>query len=321
MAPGRSGAADRGRTCQAIGRRSADAPGRGPRPAGPSGLSPRARGLWVRPPARWDSSCGSGPRGSTSRAGGKHPPDAGLRGSVSSAVLILQAPGCGTRPAGPVGLSLRALGPLACPSGLSFMARTAVSTSRPRGTQPTGSVPRRSTILPGGTERPSSGRGGRPPVPSGFGLRARCSTSQHGLTEPPRAVLHYTARPDGASWRGPRGSTIWPCGTWPLGAGPRGVNQLAGRDLASVRRAAGVNQLAGRDSASGRGGHGSRLGGPAGLSLRARGLGVRPASPEVVLAYCISIFTCLTILKKFPFDYYFNPFLGCSEVCCLISTY
>ena len=190
LAPGRSGAADRGRTCQAIGRRSADAPGRGPRPAGPSGLSPRARGLWVRPPARWDSSCGSGPRGSTSRAGGKHPPDAGLRGSVSSAVLILQAPGCGTRPAGPVGLSLRALGPLACPSGLSFMARTAVSTSRPRGTQPTGSVPRRSTILPGGTERPSSGRGGRPPVPSAFGLRARCSTSQHGLTEPPRAVLH-----------------------------------------------------------------------------------------------------------------------------------
>ena len=46
-----------------------------------------------------------------------------------------------------------------------------------------------------------------------------------------------------------------------------------------MRRAAGVNQLAGRDSASGRGGHGSRLGGPAGLSLRARGLGVRPASP------------------------------------------
>ena len=44
-------------------------------------------------------------------------------------------------------------------------------------------------------------------------------------------------------------------------------------------RAAGLHQPPQRDSGSARGGHGGRLGGPAALSLRARGLGVRPASP------------------------------------------
>ena len=200
LAPGRSGAADRGRPCRAIERRSADAPGRGPRPAGPAGLSPRAQGLWVRPAARWDSACDSGPRGSTSQPGGTQP----------------RGVGPGRRPAGPAAFIVRA---------------RATGVDQPSsGTQPPGSVPRRSTSRPGGTEPPRSGGGGRPVGPA-------------GLASGPGAPA----------------------------ACPAGLSLLA--------RAAGLHQPPRRDSGSARGGHSGRLGGPAALSLRARGLGVRPASP------------------------------------------
>ena len=156
------------------GRNEPPVSGRGGRPAGPAGLGLRARGSsslhrgteppgadrGVDQPARRDSSSRREPRGSTSRPGGRQPPDAGLRGSVSSAVLILRALGCGARPA--------------CPEGLSF--RTWGSTS-----------------LHGRTEPPGSGRGGRPAGPAGLGLRAWGSTRLHRHTEPPSTGLHQPA--------------------------------------------------------------------------------------------------------------------------------
>ena len=69
--------------------------GRGGQPAGTEGLGLPARCPWVLPAFPGDSACGRGPRRSTSRPGGKQPPEAALRGSVSSAVLSLRALCCG----------------------------------------------------------------------------------------------------------------------------------------------------------------------------------------------------------------------------------
>ena len=69
--------------------------GRGGQPAGTEGLGLPARCPWVLPAFPGDSACGRGPRRSTSRPGGKQPPEAGLRGSINSAVLSLRALFCG----------------------------------------------------------------------------------------------------------------------------------------------------------------------------------------------------------------------------------
>ena len=118
--------------------------------------------------------------------------------------------------------------------------------------------------LHGGTQLAVAGHGGRPVVPAGLGLRARCSTSQHsrlslrargstslpcGIEPPgegggsPAAFIAGLSLP-------PRGSTSLSGGTQPPGSGPRrspyrlggtgtpntGLHQPARQDRASCLR-------------------------------------------------------------------------------------
>ena len=184
---------------------TADAPGRGARPAGPAGLSVRARAAgedhlarlysasmhgvcgFDQPP-RQESSSERGPRGSTRRPGGTSLP---ARCSTSLPRRTeLPGAGRGGRPACPVGLSVRALAagddhPARLYSasmhgvcGFDQPARLDSSsergprrsTIRPGGTQPPGAGQRGWISRAGGTQPPVAGRGGRPAGPSGLSL-------------------------------------------------------------------------------------------------------------------------------------------------------
>ena len=96
--------------------------------------------------------------------------------------------------------------------------------------------------LHGGTQLAVAGHGGRPVVPAGLGLRARCSTSQHsrlslrarGSTslpcgiEPPGEGGGSPASFIAGLSLPPRGSTSLSGGTQPPGAGQRGWISRAG---------------------------------------------------------------------------------------------
>ena len=97
-----------------------------------------------------------GPRSSTSLPGGKQPPEDGLRGSINSAVLSLRALCCGVY-------------------------------QPPRRDTSSNSGPRYSTSRAGGISLHARGLWVRPAISAGLSLRARCSTSLPGGTEPPGA--------------------------------------------------------------------------------------------------------------------------------------
>ena len=159
-----------------------------------------------------DSSSRRGPRGPARRPGGKQPPDAGLRGSVSSALLSLRALGC----------------------GVDHLARHDLGPKRPRtpARAKTGAgVPchRRSTFRPFPTPRGSRSVGGGGGGLEGIGVEtvvgveARC-----GTVAPARRRLGKFCRVPGTRPPWPESLRSSFPAPLPLPRSRRGVRELRG---------------------------------------------------------------------------------------------